>query len=51
MQNGVFWDITHAACVGCWLQQVLFLVTDSCHPDERGAKFLLNVGSYKSHTA
>jgi hypothetical protein len=23
---------------------------DSCHPDERGARFLLNVGSYKSHT-
>jgi hypothetical protein len=25
--------------------------TDSCHPDEGGAKFLRNVGSYKSHTA
>jgi hypothetical protein len=25
--------------------------TDSCHPDDRGAKFLRNVGSYKSHTA
>jgi hypothetical protein len=25
--------------------------TDSCHPDEGGAKFLPNVGSYKSHTA
>jgi hypothetical protein len=25
--------------------------TDSCHPDEGGARFLLNVGSYKSHTA
>jgi hypothetical protein len=25
--------------------------TKSCHPDERGAKFLRNVGSYKSHTA
>jgi hypothetical protein len=24
---------------------------DSCHPDEWGAKFLRNVGSYKSHTA
>jgi CHASE1-domain containing sensor protein len=24
--------------------------TDSCHPDG-GAKFLRNVGSYKSHTA
>jgi hypothetical protein len=25
--------------------------TDSYHPDERGAKFLRNVGSYKSHKA
>jgi hypothetical protein len=25
--------------------------TDSCHSDEGGATFLLNVGSYKSHTA
>jgi hypothetical protein len=25
--------------------------TDSCHPDERGAEFLRNVGSNKSHTA
>jgi hypothetical protein len=33
------------------LQLALFLVTDSCHPDEGGAKFLRNVGSYKSHTA
>jgi hypothetical protein len=24
---------------------------DSCHPDEGGAKFLRNVGSYKSHTS
>jgi hypothetical protein len=23
----------------------------SCHPDEGGAKFLGNVGSYKSHAA
>jgi hypothetical protein len=26
-------------------------LTDYCHPDEVGAKFLRNVGSYKSHTA
>jgi hypothetical protein len=26
-------------------------VTDSCHPDKGGDKFLLNVGSNKSHTA
>jgi hypothetical protein len=25
--------------------------TDFCHPDGGGAMFLLNVGSYKSHTA
>jgi hypothetical protein len=25
--------------------------TDSCHPDEEGAQFPRNVGSYKSHTA
>jgi hypothetical protein len=25
--------------------------TDSCHPDEGGAKFHRNVGSYKSNTA
>jgi hypothetical protein len=25
--------------------------SNRCHPDEGGAKFLLNVGSYKSHTA
>jgi hypothetical protein len=25
--------------------------TDTCHPDEGGAKFLRNVSSYKSHTA
>jgi hypothetical protein len=28
-----------------------FFFTDSCHPDDGGAKFLRNVGSYKSHTA
>jgi hypothetical protein len=26
-------------------------ITVSCHPDDGGAKFLRNVGSYKSHTA
>jgi hypothetical protein len=25
--------------------------SDSCHPDEGGAKFFRNVGSYKSHPA
>jgi hypothetical protein len=26
-------------------------LTDFCHPDEGGTRFLRNVGSYKSHTA
>jgi hypothetical protein len=26
-------------------------ITDSCYLDDGGAKFLRNVGSYKSHTA
>jgi hypothetical protein len=26
-------------------------LTDSSHPEDGGAKFLRNVGSYKSHTA
>jgi hypothetical protein len=30
---------------------VLFLVHRFCHPDEGDARFLRNVGSYKSHTA
>jgi hypothetical protein len=37
MKNGVFWVVTP--------------FTDFCHPDEGGARFLRNVGSYKSHTA
>jgi hypothetical protein len=32
------------------LQRNTKLLTDSCHPDDGGAKFLRNVGSYKSHT-
>jgi hypothetical protein len=30
---------------------VVLTLTDSCHPDKGGAKFLRNFGSYKSHTA
>jgi hypothetical protein len=33
------------------LQLVLFLVHRFCYPDEGAARFLRNVGSYKSHTA
>jgi hypothetical protein len=36
MKNGVFWVVTPCGF---------------CHPDEGGARFLRNVGSYKSHTA
>jgi hypothetical protein len=42
IKNFVFWDVS--PCGSCKF-------TDSCHPDEGGAKFLRNVGSYKSHTA
>jgi hypothetical protein len=30
--------------------RVTRIVTDSCHPDEGGAKLFRNVGSYKNHT-
>jgi hypothetical protein len=32
-------------------EKVAWVVTDYCYPDEGGARFLRNVGSYKSHTA
>jgi hypothetical protein len=37
-----------------WLLVAASVVPSSptlCHPDEGGARFLRNVGSYKSHTA
>jgi hypothetical protein len=40
---------TNASVASCSLCCSEF--TDSCHPDEGGARFLRNVGSYKSHTA
>jgi hypothetical protein len=50
LKNGVFWDVT--SCGSCKNRQLLlFLVHHSCHPDEGGARFIRNVGSYKSHTA
>jgi hypothetical protein len=30
---------------------LLKMLSTSCHPDDGGAKFLRNAGSYKSHTA
>jgi hypothetical protein len=56
MKNGVFWDVR--PCDSCKNRRrnsqrasVDSYSTDSCHPDEGGAKFLRNVDSYKSHTA
>jgi hypothetical protein len=42
-----FIRVTRIAELGTTLAVI---ATYSCHPDEGGAKFLLNVGSYKSHT-
>jgi hypothetical protein len=56
MKNVVFWDVmpcgssSQCASVASNSQRYSQF-TDSCHPDEGGAKFLRNVGSYKSHTA
>jgi hypothetical protein len=43
MKNGVFWDVM--PCGSCKNRHF----GGTCHPDEGGAKFLRNVGSYKSH--
>jgi hypothetical protein len=48
MKKGVFWDVT--PCGSC-KNDVSEELSASCHPDEGGAKFLRNVGSYNSHTA
>jgi hypothetical protein len=34
-----------------FLRSVRRLLVAACHPDEGGARFLRNVGSYKNHTA
>jgi hypothetical protein len=41
----------HVALVRTDVSEKQLAFTDSCHPDEGGAKFLRNVGSYKSHMA
>jgi hypothetical protein len=48
-KNGVFWDAT--PCGSCKNRPSISSqrATDPCHPDEGGAMFLRNVGSYKSH--
>jgi hypothetical protein len=38
----------HTSVASCSLRYSYF--TDSCHPDEGGARFLRNVGSYKNRT-
>jgi hypothetical protein len=62
MKNGVFWVVTQ--CGSCknlvFLRSVRRLLVAACvvpsspifcHLYEGGARFLRNVGSYKSHTA
>jgi hypothetical protein len=39
--------VTRISELGLWLM----LLIDSYYPDDGGAKFIRNVGSYKSHTA
>jgi hypothetical protein len=39
---------TQRASVASYGERPYF--TDSCHPEDGGAKFLRNVASYKSHT-
>jgi hypothetical protein len=56
MKNGVFGVVTPC---GSFLRSVRRLLVAACvvpsspvcHPDEESARFLRNVGSYKSHTA
>jgi hypothetical protein len=61
MKNGVFWDVTPCGSYKnlVFLRSVRRLLVTArvvpsstiFHPDEGGAKFLRNVGFYKSHTA
>jgi hypothetical protein len=48
-----FIKVTRIGVIGTTLAVTSNRLTlrDSCHSDERGAKFLRNVDSYKSHTA
>jgi hypothetical protein len=64
MKNGVFWDVTpcgsgknrrseefSATIIRVARIGELGTLIDSSHPDDGGAKYHRNVGSYKSHTA
>jgi hypothetical protein len=55
MKNGVFWDVTHHVAlvrndVSVELSASIIWVTRIGELGTTGAKFLQNVGSYKSHT-
>jgi hypothetical protein len=43
--------VTRIGDVGTTLAVISNRHTDFCHPDDGGAKFLRNVGSYKGHAA
>jgi hypothetical protein len=49
MKNGVFCVVT--PCGSCKNRRSGGTWRHFCHPDEGGARFLRNAGSYKSHTA
>jgi hypothetical protein len=42
---------TKGVCVSVASYGCCSYFTDSCHPDDEGARFLRNVGSYKSNMA
>jgi hypothetical protein len=50
VKNGVFWDVT--PCGSCKNRRFAgtWRLLHQGDPDEGGARFLRNVGSYKSHT-
>jgi hypothetical protein len=53
-KQNLFWRMVSSGMLSRWglvRPDVSDELADSCHPDEGCAKFLRNVGSYKSHTA
>jgi hypothetical protein len=52
MKNGVFWDVMPCGSMRRLLVTASIVPSSLIlDPDEGGAKFLQNIGSYKSHTA
>jgi hypothetical protein len=49
--NASFIRVTRIGELGTTIAVTSNRCTDSCHPDEGGATFLRNVGSYKSQMA